>query len=207
MEIDIYLFGASGHCKVIIDIIASAQDLTIKGIVDDYPNQKELCDIPVFNTNSFRTFSDKQFIVSVGNNRTRKKIVDHLSAIYPIAVHSQAIVSKRAIIGEGTVIMACAVINSDAFIGQHCIINTAAVIEHDCKIANYVHVSPNVTLAGNIIVGEGTHLGIGATVIQGIKIGKWATIGAGSVVIRDVPDYAVVVGNPGKVIKYNIKHE
>jgi acetyltransferase EpsM len=36
-----------------------------------------------------------------------------------------------------------------------------------------------------------------------VKIGKWATIGAGAVIINDVPDYAVVVGNPGKVIKFN----
>ena len=53
------------------------------------------------------------------------------------------------------------------------------------------------------MVGEGAHVGIGACVIQDIKIGKWATIGAGAVIIDDVPDYAVVVGNPGKIIKYN----
>jgi acetyltransferase EpsM len=52
-------------------------------------------------------------------------------------------------------------------------------------------------------VGEGTHIGIGSSVIQGITIGKWVTIGAGAVIIRDIPDFAVVVGNPGKIIKYN----
>jgi acetyltransferase EpsM len=59
-----------------------------------------------------------------------------------------------------------------------------------------------VALAGNVVVGEGAHIGIGAAVIQNVKIGKWATIGGGAVIIRDVPDYAVVVGNPGRVIKY-----
>jgi len=53
-----------------------------------------------------------------------------------------------------------------------------------------------------VFIGEGTHVGIGASIIQGIKIGKWATIGAGAVVIRDVPDYAVVVGSPARIIKY-----
>lgn len=38
---------------------------------------------------------------------------------------------------------------------------------------------------------------------KGVKIGKWVTIGAGTVVLNDVPDYAVIVGNPGKIIKYN----
>ena len=47
-----------------------------------------------------------------------------------------------------------------------------------------------------------TAIGIGAIIIPETSIGKWVTIGAGAVVIRDVPDYAVVVGNPGKIIKY-----
>jgi sugar O-acyltransferase (sialic acid O-acetyltransferase NeuD family) len=202
-----YLYGASGHCKVIIDTIASKQELTINGIVDDHPSHEVLYGIPVFNTKEFETFSDKNIIVSVGDNSIRKKIVAHLAADYSIAIHAKAIVSDHATINEGTVIMPAAVVNADVFIGQHCIINTAAVIEHDCKIANFVHVSPNAALAGDVTVGEGTHIGIGAIVIQGIKIGKWATIGAGAVVISDIPDYAVVVGNPGKIIKYNIEHE
>jgi acetyltransferase EpsM len=39
--------------------------------------------------------------------------------------------------------------------------------------------------------------------MQNITIGKWAMVGAGAVIIRDVPDYAVVVGNPGRVVKMN----
>jgi acetyltransferase EpsM len=60
---------------------------------------------------------------------------------------------------------------------------------------------PRVVLCGNVSVGEGTLIGAGATVIPGIKIGKWVTIGAGAVVVKDIPDYAVAVGNPAKVIK------
>ena len=46
-------------------------------------------------------------------------------------------------------------------------------------------------------------MGIGAVIIQGVKIGNWVTIGAGTIILNDVPDYAVIVGNPGKIIKYN----
>ncbi len=53
-------------------------------------------------------------------------------------------------------------------------------------------------------VEEGAHVGTGAIVIPGIKIGKWCTIGAGAVVVKDVPDNAVLVGNPGD-IKYKCK--
>jgi acetyltransferase EpsM len=68
---------------------------------------------------------------------------------------------------------------------------------------DFAHISPGAHLAGNVTVQEGAHVGIGASIIQGITIGKWATIGAGTVIIQDVPDYAVVVGIPGKVIRYN----
>jgi acetyltransferase EpsM len=70
-------------------------------------------------------------------------------------------------------------------------------------VEDFVHISPNAALAGNVHVGEGTQIGIGATVMQNIRIGKWVMVGAGAVIIRDVPDYAVVVGNPGRIIKMN----
>ncbi len=92
-------------------------------------------------------------------------------------------------------------INVDTKIGKHCIINTAASIDHECVLEDFVHISPNATLSGGVYVGEGTHIGSGAVIVPNIKIGKWATIGAGAVIIRDVPDYATVVGNPGRIIK------
>jgi acetyltransferase EpsM len=52
-----------------------------------------------------------------------------------------------------------------------------------------------------VIVGEGTHIGAGATVIPNIKIGKWCIIGAGAVITKDVPDYSLVFGVPGRIIK------
>lgn len=97
--------------------------------------------------------------------------------------------------------MANVSINPSASIGNHCIINTGSIVEHDCVLSDFVHISPKAALAGNVFVGEGTQIGIGAAVIQGIKIGKWVTVGAGAVIIKDIPDYAVVVGNPGKIIK------
>ena len=96
--------------------------------------------------------------------------------------------------------MPLAAINSQVLIGRHCIINTGAVVEHDSILEDYVHISPKAAVAGNVRIGEGSHIGIGAVVIPGITIGKWTTIGAGSVIIKDVPDYATVVGNPGRIV-------
>ena len=198
-----YLYGASGHAKVVLDVLFSIE-IEIEAILDDNPHLSSLSNVPVIHSISFQPSIEQEFIISIGSNSIRRKIVENNAFKYYFAIHRDATVSPSASIGKGTVVMPQVVINADAKIGKHCILNSRCVVEHDCVIEDYVHISPNASIAGNVLVGEGSHVGIGASVIQGIKIGKWATIGAGAVIINDVPDYAVVVGNPGKIIKYNL---
>lgn len=193
------LYGASGHAKVIIDILHK-NNIEVSKIIDDEPKSKDIFNIPV-EKSSLTENNEKKVIISIGNNEIRKKISEKYQFDYQTIMHPSAVISEFSKIGNGTVIMANAVVNSDSEIGKHCIINTSAIVEHDCKISDFVHISPNASLAGNVEVGEGAHIGIGSCVIQGVKIGKWATIGAGAVIIRDVPDFATVVGNPGRIIK------
>lgn len=202
MENNIILYGASGHCKVIIDIL-QANNQRINCIIDDNPKSDKILDFKIMNTDNFEFLPSQNVILSIGNNKVRKKIDSLIKATFVNAIHNKSLISPYAKIKEGTVVMAGAIINPNTSIGRHCIINTGSIIEHDCVISDFSHISPNAALAGNVTVMEGAQIGIGASVIQGITIGKWAVIGAGSVIIKDVPDYAVVVGNPGKIIKYN----
>lgn len=194
------LYGASGHAKVIIDILLK-NNVEVSRILDDNPKNMEIFNIPVEKAFLSEEDSSEKMIISIGSNEIRKSISEKYTFDYQTAIHPTAVISDFSKIGEGTVVMANAVINSSSQIGKHCIINTSAVVEHECKISDFVHISPNASLAGNVEVGEGTHIGIGACVIQGVKIGKWAIVGAGAVIIRDVPDFATVVGNPGRIIK------
>lgn len=193
-----YLFGASGHGKVIAEI-AESNNLVVNGFLDTDLNKTFVLSYPVIH----EVPSNKiEVIIAIGNNKVRKHIANEYGNFeYDKLIHARSHVSKRTSIGYGTVIMAGVTVNVDVQIGEHCIINTNASVDHDCVIADFVHISPNASLAGNVKVGEGTHIGIGATVIQGIKIGEWCTIGAGTVIIKDIPDGCTVVGNPGKVIK------
>lgn len=197
----VYLIGASGHAKVIIEILEDEANTEIGGLQDLNPNIQSLLGYKVSRElpEEFDRFEDS-LIISIGNNATRKKIAESIEFDYTDAIHYSANISQSADIGIGVVIMAGVAINASSKIGNHSIINTNASIDHDCIIEDFVHISPNVALAGDVHVGEGTHIGIGACVIQGITIGKWCTIGAGSVIIKDVPDGATVVGNPGRVI-------
>lgn len=199
----VYLYGASGHGKVIAEMLEQNGD-TIQGVFDDDPAVKGLLEYPSLGEfDPSKLSTNGLMIIAVGNNDTRRKLARRFNGPFATVVHPSASVSKRSTIGEGSVIMAGVSVNSNVRVGEHVILNTNCSVDHDCELGDFVHVSPNVALAGNVKIGEGTHLGIGSCVIQGIIIGKWATIGAGTVVITDVPDHAVMVGNPGRIIKYS----
>jgi sugar O-acyltransferase (sialic acid O-acetyltransferase NeuD family) len=202
MEHKLYIFGASGHAKVVIDILLS-NNILITSIVDNAPKVESLSGIKVAHTDTIHIDAEDCVIVAIGSNETRKKIAVEFNFKSIKAVHREAYVSEFAEVDYGTVVMPKAVINSGAKIGKHCIINSGAIVEHDCELEDYVHVSPNASLAGNVTVGEGSHIGIGASVIQGVKIGKWVTIGAGAVVTQDIPDNCTAVGIPAKPIKFH----
>lgn len=199
---EVYFYGAGGHCKVVIDTLLCENKFQIEQILDDAPIDTTILGVSVIKDFKTVDFSAKNCIITIGNNQIRKKIAHSFKANFIMTIHPNAIVSKFAKIGNGTQIMAAAVVNSDAIIGVHCIINTGAIVEHDCVLGDYVHISPNATLGGNVTVGELSQVGIGATIIQNITIGKNVMIGAGAVIIEDIPDNAVVVGVPGKIVKY-----
>ena len=193
------LYGASGHAKVIIDTL-EALGKRIDWIVDDDESRKELLGYEVRrNTGKYDAA-----IISIGNCQIRKDKVHELDVkTWETAIHPSAVVSPRARLGEGTVVMAGALINACANVGRHCIVNTGASIEHDVEVSDYVHVAPRATLAGGVTVGEATWIGAGSVVKQGIHIGKNCMIGAGSVVVKNIPDGVTAYGNPCRVVRYN----
>jgi len=112
-------------------------------------------------------------------------------------------------------------------IGQNVVIGPNVSIGNGCKIQNNVSVYRGVTLEDGVFCGpsmvftnvynpraeikkmgelrptlvkKGASIGANATVVCGITIGQYAFVGAGAVVIRDVKDYALVVGNPARVV-------
>ena len=145
------------------------------------------------------------FAVAIGGHRGRERVAllkkmksFNLAAI--TIVHSTAFVSRTAIIGEGSQILANSSVCVDVRVGAGCIINTSASVDHDCILGEGVHIGPGAKLAGEITVGDGTFIGTGAVVLPRLTIGSDVIIGAGTVVIDDVPDGSKMVGNPAKPV-------
>lgn len=195
------VFGASGHAKVVIEIVEAISGAEISAVYDDDETIKEVLGFKVKGKIPISLSQDHVAVIAIGDNGLRAEIAKNQNLKFSGPLfHPSSVICPSVKVECGTVVMANAAINADAQVGKHCIINTGAVVEHDVVLEDYVHISPNAAITGNVYIGEGTHFGAGASVIPGIKIGKWATIGAGAVIIEDVPDFATVVGNPGKIV-------
>lgn len=196
------LYGASGHSLVVKDILELIGD-NVNFYVDDDHKKATYKGITVISQLNSEKLIDESVIVTIGDNHNRKRIAEKISNPFKQAIAPNAYVSKSAQIGDGSVVFFNALIQANVKIGKHVIINNSASVDHECEIGDYAHIAPGAVLCGAVVVGECTMVGAGATIIQCVKIGSNVTIGAGSVVIHDIPDNAVVVGNPARIIKYN----
>ena len=117
-------------------------------------------------------------------------------------------------------------IGDDSFVGPFVEITAGVKVGKRCKIESHSFICDGVELEDDVFIGHGTmftndlypkvdrqvvrlhtlvkkhaSMGSGVTVVGGITIGEYAVIGAGAVVTRDAPNYAILAGNPAKVMK------
>lgn len=194
------LYGSGGHAKVVMESIAS-EGGRVSGIFDDAPKVKEIKSAPVLGTYHKHMLAQAALIICIGNNKIRQSVAGKTRHHLGKTICKSSIVSADAAVGEGSVVLHGAIVQTDARIGVHVIINTGAIVEHDCVIGDFVHIAPGAVVCGHVEIGEGTLIGANAVVAPLVKIGKWCQISAGTSVLEDVPDYSLVMGVPGEIIK------
>lgn len=106
-------------------------------------------------------------------------------------------------------------IENDVIIGDRVTIKCGVQVWDGVRLEDDVMVGPNATFTNDMfprskqpfeirptLVKRGASIGANATILCGVTIGEEAMVGAGAVVTKDVPDRAVVVGNPANIIRY-----
>jgi sugar O-acyltransferase (sialic acid O-acetyltransferase NeuD family) len=212
-KIPILLFGASGHARVIADIVRRQGRYAVAGIVLGSwgGSPRSMLGLPVLGTDDqiasiAAAHGIETGLVAIGDNFVRQTIVDQIRRLHPAfafatAIHPSAQIGDDVTIGPGTVVMAGTVINSGTHIGEFCIVNSSASVDHDNQLEDFASIAPGVVTGGNVIVRHAAAVGLGAHVVHGVEIGRDAVVGAGSVVVRSVPEQSVAYGVPARVIR------
>lgn len=203
----IVIVGAGGHAKVVFDILKTNPDYKIVGFISR-ENEDSVLGCKVLGDDSLlpQLYEEgvQAGIVAIGNNNVRQKLFAKLQSLnFQIvnAISPYAVISKYVKLGTGVAIMPGAIVNADTSIGDNVIVNTGATIDHDCKIGDHCHIAPGNHICGTVQIGNGVFSGAGTTIIDGINIGEGSILGAGSVITKNVQDYSLIVGVPGRQIK------
>lgn len=201
----LWIVGAGGHAKVVIDAARASGQWEIVGLLDDDPRaaSARVLGVEVLGPADRATvdrLGATNLVLAVGSNRARLDLDARLKGCAPWAtvVHPRAYLACDVTLGEGTVVSAGAIIQPSARVGRHVIVNTGASVDHDCSVGDFVHIAPGSRLAGGVEVADLALLGLGSCVLPGRRIGRGAILGAGGVVVADVPDSSVAVGIPAR---------
>lgn len=158
------------------------------------------------------------FIHPTANVEPEAQIGEDTKIWHLCHVRKGARIGKQCVLGRGVFVDAGVQIGDLVKIQNYVSVYHGVVIEDGVFIGPHVcftndllprAVNPDMTLKSDsdwvlseTHIRRGASIGANSTIVCGITIGQWALIGAGCVVIRDVPDNALVVGNPGRVIGY-----
>ena len=197
----IILIGAGGHCVSCIDVIEMQRKFKIAGLIDD-DKKILLHDYKVIgNDNKLKKFSRRiQYaLITIGhikNSKIRenlfKKVLNY-GFKFPTIVSPLSYVSKRATIGEGTIVMHGSIINAGAKIGKNCIINNKTLIEHDVVVEDNCHLSTGSTVNGGVTIKKNSFIGSCSVIKQNIKIGKNCFVNANLFIEKNLKDNSKIL--------------
>lgn len=121
-----------------------------------------------------------------------------------------------AVVGEDVNINDHVFVENDVRIGDRVTVKSGVQVWDGVRLGDDVFVGPNVTFTNDpfprskqypesfarTVIEDGASLGGGAVILPGVRVGRKAMVGAGAVVTKDVPPYAIVVGNPARIVGY-----
>lgn len=207
---DVIIFGAGGHGRVVLDILRAGGTHRVAGFLDSNPRLSGRVVDGAAVLGSAEWLSQLKprgiggAVIAIGDNPVRRRLAEIVSSLdieLINAIHPSAQIAASARLGRNVVVAAGTIVCAHTQVGDSVILNTGCIVDHECVIGAAAHVCPGARLAGHVIIESGAFVGIGATLIQNVRVGFEAIIGAGAVVLHDVDPMTTVVGVPAREIK------
>ena len=183
------LLGAGGHARSLIDLIEEEGRWRIHGLVGQPEEEgRTVLGYPVIGTDAdLRSLLDScpSAILAIGQlpdpgpRRRIAAILEEVGFHCPVVVSPNAVVSKHAQLGAGTIVGHGAIVNAGAVVGKHCTLNTRSLIEHDAKVGDHCHVSTGALVNGGVQLGMDCFIGSGAMLREGLHLPAETVISAG----------------------------
>ena len=172
------------------------------------------CRVISFETLQTEAHRNRLVNVGIADPWLRRRVVnkcDRAGFAFTAIEDSTHVRFENVEIGEGAVFCAFTMTTGDLKIGAHFHCNIYSYVAHDCEIGDFVTFAPRVCCNGRVRIKDFAYIGTGAQIKQGqpgrpLTIGRGAIVGMGAVVLSDVPDGAVVAGNPARIIRM-IEHD
>lgn len=140
-----------------------------------------------------------------GHRQEAAREAAHRGLRHPYSlIDPTAAVPRRLELGPGGYVNAGCSVGGASRFGAFTFINRGASIGHHAAFGDFVSVGPGAVIAGHVSIGTGSVVATGATVLPGITVGANAVVGAGAVVTQDVPSACLVLGNPARIVRYQI---
>lgn len=210
------ILGGSGIGMIAASIANDLGYYEVLGFLNDYLPKGERIgkykSYPVLGTTedlpNFLVEKDTYAFIAYVGMQQEEAVYKKITALdipverFATLIHPSAIIPKGFCqIGNGVLVAPLAQLSPDTSIGDNCILLPNSFVGHDSTLDRFAHVATNGVIGANVHVGKGVHIGSNATIREKITIGDFSLVGAGSVVLKDVPENAIVVGNPAKILR------
>lgn len=209
------VYGAGGlgtEYENLAEVINSVQHRWESFVfIDDDPEKagKTLANLAIM---SFKDSIEKygleeiEFILAIGEPAVKdivyKKVRDAGARLTNL-IYPDFVIPRTFKHGEGLVVHKLTGVPVCSEFGNNVLIQGKAVMGHNLTLGDNVVISSLAFVGGDVTIEKNSYIGPGSCIRNGLHIGENVIVGMGSVVTKDIPDNAVVYGNPAKVMRYN----